>query len=404
MPPPPSSTSSADFDPKLHAVVVRQRLETLGSLAGGLASDLGAMFDGILAQTGTVETKLAPDHPARTELALVQGTAHRGCTLTRRIATFADADGPAHAPQDLVAVLQTALLLLRSAAPTGMIVRSRFEVTRAPALVDAVALQQVVLILGFDAIEPRERDGATVDVTLRRHSLAAPSVAVGTLDRGAHLCISIAVTGARLFGPNAVQALTSATWDEVGLGRSLAVVRHLMLQHGGGIAVEQSETVGTVMHLYFPEPPAGPTSLDHGPAIRAARVAIIEDEESVARMTEQSLRLAGHSTTLLSGAAECLKHLQRDAHAYDLVIADQRLAGFTGLELAWALRERGIPTPVLIMSGTALLGTQPPAAALEAVHFLAKPFTLRELMQAVRAALDPAAQLGKSTDLSDVSF
>lgn len=113
---------------------------------------------------------------------------------------------------------------------------------------------------------------------------------------------------------------------------------------------------------------------------------MVEDEDSVRRLTERVLRAAGYAITAVSNPAEALKRLEHDGEQYDLLLTDVVLPGMDGWELAMRVREFSPSLRVLFTSGH-------PRSALPALsqhpeaRLLEKPYTRSQLLTAVREVL-----------------
>jgi DNA-binding NtrC family response regulator len=111
---------------------------------------------------------------------------------------------------------------------------------------------------------------------------------------------------------------------------------------------------------------------------------IIEDEEKLRRVMELQLRTAGFDLEQAGNAEDGLKL----ADSADLIITDLRLPGMDGLQLLSNLRERGLQTPIVVMTAFGSIETAVEAMKAGAVDFLPKPFSLDHLMAVVGKALE----------------
>ena len=116
----------------------------------------------------------------------------------------------------------------------------------------------------------------------------------------------------------------------------------------------------------------------------SARILIIEDEEKLRRVMELQLRTAGFDLEQAGNAEDGLKL----ADSADLIITDLRLPGMDGLQLLSNLRERGLQTPIVVMTAFGSIETAVEAMKAGAVDFLPKPFSLDHLMAVVGKALE----------------
>jgi CheY-like chemotaxis protein len=128
------------------------------------------------------------------------------------------------------------------------------------------------------------------------------------------------------------------------------------------------------------------------PAPGTRRVLFVDDEETVLRLAVQALEFSGYHARSCSSARECLDLLSHAPDSFDLIISDQRMPGLSGVEMIGALRADGNRTPVLLVSGSLNAVTERQLRELAPARFIAKPFTLAEMLQAVAELLaEPAA-------------
>ena len=390
---PPGRSSFADStaDP---SAVQRQRLETLGLLASGFAHDLNHLLTTIVTHAESAAALLAPQHPATAELALVRSAGQRASGLARRALQFGRGPLEARAPLNFVALVEETLPLLRAAIPRPIEFRPRFEIAAGFVVGEPNQLVQVLLNLALNAAQSITAGSGCIDLSVHRHPGGdAPAVDVGDLSTRPHLCLTLANTGtgldaaarARLFSPFFT---TKEAGHGTGLG--LAIVRDIVLEFGGGIAVEAGPDEGTRFHVYLPEAP--PLTTVAAPAVaRAAspaHIVIIDDEDTVVSLAEQALQFAGYRASSLPSTRECVAQLARDPRAFDLIITDQRMPELSGLEMLRSLRASGQTVPVVITSGSLAALSLRELQAVTPARFLAKPFTLADLLAVVRELLE----------------
>lgn len=126
-----------------------------------------------------------------------------------------------------------------------------------------------------------------------------------------------------------------------------------------------------------------------------ARILVVEDEAMLRELVEEELRDEGFEVAAAASARETLAKLEAGGR-WDLLLLDDQMPDVTGRQLLGMLRARGVETPAVFCSGTLSLSATE-RAKLGVVRVLRKPLGLRELVDAVRSALDAAAMsLGRS--------
>ena len=175
-----------------------------------------------------------------------------------------------------------------------------------------------------------------------------------------------------------------------GTGLGLAMVDGLTAQSGGKLVVRTRLYHGTTIELWLPAAGADSTTGDPisaaepvaaHPVSRRLRILAVDDDCLVLMSTLAMLEDLGHEVIGAPSGARALEIIQHDSRI-DLVIADQVMPGMSGLQLAKAIKACRAPLPVILATGYAEL----PPSAVPAIPRLAKPFTQRQLAEAVASS------------------
>ncbi len=387
-----------------HQLAQSQKMETLGNLAGGIAHDFNNLLAAILGYA-EIATGLLPDaHPALAKLANVRNAGQRAAELVRRILAFSRAGEQPRRPVRVAQVVEETLPLLRASLPSTIQIRSRVAPDADHTVLgDHTQLQQVLLNLCTNSAHAiGERTGGRLEITLEPLQIDnPPDLHAGAIPPGLALVLSVTDNGAgipreildRVFEP----FFTTKPIGE-GTGLGLSIVHSMVAAHGGGIQIESEPGVGTSFRIYLPtlsstsesnapvDLPAAPSAFPCG---NGERVAVIDDEESVALLTQQALERYGYRAEIMPDAPTCLESLRARPDAFSLVVTDQTMPLMTGLELVQALRASSIQTPVILLSGYSRALDPDLLPGLGRIGFLAKPFVLSDLLDHVHAIVRP---------------
>jgi two-component system cell cycle sensor histidine kinase/response regulator CckA len=176
-----------------------------------------------------------------------------------------------------------------------------------------------------------------------------------------------------------------------GTGIGLATVQSVVRTAGGFIEVESTLGKGTRFDIYLPAThERSPTRSDDPQDIPQASneyVALVEDQAAVRALAQNQLQLLGYQVGAFASAEDALRALGPETQV-DVLITDVVLRGMDGPTLVERLRERQPDLPVLYMSGYTDDHTLARGVDAASVHFLRKPFSIREIAQAVRNAID----------------
>jgi PAS domain S-box-containing protein len=235
-----------------------QRLEALGTLAGGIAHDLNNTLVPVVALSEALGRKYPDGHPDRGALQLIREAGERARDLVQRILTFSRRDTPNRRRLDLASFLRDTMRLVRASIPTTIAIEERLE-PAPPVLADPAQLHQVIMNLVTNAAQAIGTKLGTITVSL---SVAPKQV----LDDGDCPCVQLSVvdtgigmdeaTRKRIFEPFFT---TKQVGEGTGLG--LAMVHGIVASHGGRIEVASERGKGTRIDIFLPAPREAARSL-----------------------------------------------------------------------------------------------------------------------------------------------
>jgi len=368
-----------------------QKMEALGTLARGVAHDFNNILSAIL---GYAELSLAePDNPAGTDRYLRQLTrsVDRARDLVQRILSFSRGGSQAPLPLNLAEVVSEAVELMRPMLGANLEIHRDLEYGCGAVLADPAQLVQVVVNLCTNASQAIGAGRGNIWLELRQRDLDVEEArSTAALLPGPHVELVVADDGpgmddytrARIFDP----FFTTRHRDD-GTGLGLSVVRGIIHQLKGTVSVDSTPGQGTRFRILLPCVDETPVTLGATPEAQlddaggGETVLIVDDEDPVRQIAEQSLSAAGYRVLLAREGADALRLLEHRGGEVDLIITDQTMPGLQGHELAATLQAQGSHIPLVLISGT-----EPPS--MEGVaEFIAKPYSLAELHRVVRAVL-----------------
>lgn len=372
-----------------------ERLESLGTLAGGVAHDFNNMLTAIVGSADLALEQLPPGHPSHDDLLTIKSSASRSSSLTRQLLDFSRRGPLVTTPQRLDRLVQEAAALLVRVVPASVSVDVRTHSQRATRI-DAGRIEQAIVNLAVNARDAMP-DGGALTIALDDHDVSSGEA--GPVPAGRWVRLRVSDTGAgmppeilrRVFEPFFT---TKGAGEGSGLG--LAMVYGTVQHHGGHIHVDSTVGRGTTVTIWLPEA-VGDTITPEATAPAAAdravglRVLVAEDQPDVRVLIQRVLERAGHQVLLAVDGTEALAMADRHGAALDVVITDYDMPGLRGDQLALTLRERQRQLPIVLMSGFASEGW--PRELVDAAHtaLLEKPFSPDSLLRAIHDAVHSAA-------------
>jgi signal transduction histidine kinase/CheY-like chemotaxis protein len=370
----------------------RQRLESLGLLAGGVAHDFNNLLTVIRASVGFIGDGPLTESQ-RDDLALIADAEQSATHLTKKLLMLGHQEPPTFESADLNRVVREFLRLLERVIPAS-IQRDFVEAAALPKLrVDPRQLEQVLMNLALNARDAMPNGGRltieTQQVVVngeyrRAHPWAKP---------GRYVLLTVSDTGtgmppevvARVFEP----FFTTKPKGE-GTGLGLSVTWGIVQQHGGMVNCYSEVGVGTTFKIYLPAAEVHAASvgsrIDGAVPGGSERILIADDQPHVLTVLRRVLTTAGYVVTAVSDGANAID--VASAQVFDLHILDAVMPTLSGRETCERIRAVRPGARFLFTSGYG--GDALPAAFLKdmGIEVVAKPFDPDSMLRTVRATLD----------------
>ena len=387
-----------------------QKMEALGTLAGGVAHDFNNALAVIAGNVELARADLSASHPANASLDEIGKAARRARNLVLQILAFGRRRPPERKAIGLCPVVVDAVRLLRATLPANVTLNLHCDPAIPTVLADGSQVEQVLLNLCSNAWQAPPVPGRprTIEVDLTPHE-QVNGHGVRGLKPGRYACLSVRDNGPgmdeatrqRIFEPFFT---TKPVGEGTGLG--LAVVHTIVQAHEASIRVETTPGTGTLFRVYFPAferaapLPTLPEALVPPEKGHGERVLYVDDEEAIVLLTKRLLERHGYRVTGYSNPRAALAAVQADPEQFDLVVTDYNMPGLSGLELAVALKALRPALPVLMISGYITEELQHKAPAAGVRELIYKPDTVEALCRAV----DRAAKSLHSPDTQGRNF
>lgn len=371
-----------------------QKMEVIGQLTGGVAHDFNNL---LMVISGGLDVLDKRDDPARRERiksGMLQAV-NRGASLTRQLLTFARRQPLKPQPIDLRHQISEMRELLDRTLSGDISIDVDVDTGVWPVQADPAELELVLLNLCVNARDAMP-DGGTIIIS------ASNSVVDASGQRGDVVKITVADSGMGM-QPEVLKRVFEPffTTKDIGKGSGLglAQVYGFVEASGGSVEINSEPGVGTAVDLWLPrsieaslEATGNHSSRAQGDADRsvAGKILVVEDDDSVAMLVNDMLDQLGYSVTRVDGAAAALSVLASDAEP-DLMFSDIMMpGGINGVDLAKEVKQRHPKLPILLTSGYA--DVLKSAATAEGVEILPKPYSLRQLSEALRATIPDARE------------
>ena len=382
-----------------------QRLESIGTLAGGIAHDLNNLLSPIIMGVGVLKLTERDADDARI-IQYIEQSANRGAQLVKQVLSFARGVEGARVSVHAGYVIREVEEIARSTFPKNITFRTELAKNLRLVRADPTQLNQVLLNLCVNARDAMPA-GGHLTISARNLDLDAAAAAhLHDAAPGPYILIEVADTGTGM-APALIDKIfepfftTKAAGKGTGLG--LSTVLGIVRSHGGTVSVYSEIGKGSVFRIYLPEisgveaaDAAAPVAALPGAPIGAGEVVLlVDDAPTILSVAKEVLERQGFSVLLATDGAHAftLYHRHRDSIA--LVITDMMMPLMDGAALIVALRRIDPEIAVIGSSGLNDNHNQIKAAETGLEHFLLKPYTAATLLETVRAVLAARAERSK---------
>jgi PAS domain S-box-containing protein len=381
-----------------------QKLESLGTLAGGVAHDFNNILLAIDGNAKLAVSALPAGHPVLENLSQIVKAGARATDLVRRILSFSRPQEQKREPQPLQPVVEEALKLVRATLPAAIQIETTFAPDLPSIAMDSTQIHQIVVNLATNASHAiGDQPGIiAVHLTARmitpEHCMATPD-----LKEGPYVCLSVSDSGCgmeratldRIFDPFFT---TKPVGQGTGLG--LSVVHGIVSSYDGAVTVYSQPGKGTSFHLYFPAVPsvsADPPPLQKSPppSLHREHILYVDDEEALVSVITLVLERLGYQVTGHTDAGAALDDFRSRPRHFAAVVTDLSMPRMSGFDLARQLLHIRPDLPIIVTSGYIRPEDQAAAQELGIRRIILKPSTINEVGQALdevfRAVTSPSS-------------
>ncbi len=367
-----------------------QRLESIGTLAGGIAHDLNNALAPILMVTGLLRMQ----YPDATEMIdTVESSATRGANMVRQLLTFAkgvEGERLLVNPQHL---LKEMAKIIEGTFPKNIQLRTKYAKKLHPILGDATQLHQVLLNLCVNARDAMP-NGGTLTLEAENTKIDATyASAVPDAKPGHYVAWRVTDTGTgippeileRIFEP-----FFSTKGPDKGTGLGLSTVIGIVKSHGGFVQIDSVPGQGSTFSIYLPAdvssavdtavlPKVETTFCGHGETIL-----VVDDEANVRQATRAVLTSLNFKVVTADNGVEALVQVAEKRTELRAVITDLHMPNMDGLTFVRVLKSMLPEAGIIVASGRMEEREANEFKALGVVALLDKPFTQVKLEEALK--------------------
>jgi PAS domain S-box-containing protein len=370
-----------------------QRMESIGTLAGGIAHDLNNVLGPIMMSIDLLRMKFT-DPASRELLGMINSSAQHGADMVRQVLSFARGVTGRRMELQVKHLIKDIAKIATDTFLKSIVVRAGIPEGLWTLVGDPTQLHQVLLNLCVNARDAMPNGGT---LTLAAENLALDARSAGVhpeAQPGQYVLLTVQDSGNGM-SPEVVERIFDPffTTKEVGKGTGLGLSTTLGIvkSHGGFVRVCSEPGTGTTFRVYLPahsEFSRGDAELEPElPRGRGEVILVVDDEMVVREITRQTLESFGYRVLLARDGAEAVNVYTEFRAEIAVVLTDMMMPVMDGAATIEVLRQLNPEVCIVAASGLSTQGRVAHAAKLGAKHFLTKPFTTETLLKTLEEVL-----------------
>ena len=367
-----------------------QRLESIGTLAGGIAHDLNNILSPIMMSVEMLNMN-STDAESRRWLEMIRENTERGAELVKQVLTFARGMSGDRVTIQVKHIVKDLIRVLQETLPKSIQVRFEIEPELWPIDGDPTQIHQVLMNIAINARDAMPSGGTIkfkaanviIDENYARMNIDA--------EPGNYVMLTVTDTGTGM-APEVAQRIFDPffTTKEVGKGTGLGLSTTLTIvkSHGGFLNVYTEPQKGSRFSVYFPsaDQEAGASIVPDEnklPGGNNELILVVDDEENIRQVAAATLERFGYRVTVANDGTDALATFAQQRDEIAVVVTDMAMPYMDGAALVRALRKIDPEVKIIAMSGLMSAGQTAELRSQKINNFLTKPFTAEALLTAL---------------------
>jgi len=377
-------------------LIQTQKIEALGTLAGGVAHDFNNILSAIIGYSELASLDVSDNDQLKNYISHILKASERAKELVGQILSFSRQSQEVYKPVEINTIANEVLNLLRATLPSTIEIHQ--DINSDNGIINAVPTQihQLLMNLCTNAASAMEAEGGLLEIGLKNEKISS-SQGKNQLDiePGIYIVLTVRDTGHGM-APGVLEKIFDPYFTTKqkgkGTGLGMAVVLGIVKSHHGGISVISKPREGTTFRVYFPvlenELKTERADICHTLPKGDECILFVDDEEDILNIGSRMLTRLGYEVITKSNSIDGLDLFKEQPGRFDLVITDMNMPKLSGEKLAIEMMKIRPDIPIILCTGFSEKINKDMAQRIGIKEFSIKPLGLRDLAEITRKALD----------------
>ncbi|HOR45866.1 MAG TPA: ATP-binding protein [Spirochaetota bacterium] len=382
----------AEFAAKINQ---SQKMEAIGTLAGGVAHDFNNIIGGIMGLAEISLDEVKDNTDLRDNLNQIITACRRARDITTQLLSITYKTEKKYEPVSFNGIIRDSVILLKATLPASVSIKVTDNAEEDTVLADHAGISQIIINLCTNSAHAMNYSG---DIRIRTSNADIDEYLMQKnpeLLLGKHFLLEVSDTGCgipkdivdRIFEP-----FFTTKEKGKGTGLGLSIIHGIVKNHGGVITVYSEEGIGTTFRIFFPLAADRVKSVvaeEYNPdSVKDALVLFVDDEELLVKVGEKILSNMGNKTVSFANPMEALAYFENNAESIDAVITDMAMPKMNGLKLAEKIHAVKKDVPVILCSGYSDELMKENTDMKDISRLIMKPFSAGELAKVLTEVLN----------------
>jgi PAS domain S-box-containing protein len=373
-----------------------QKMQAIGTLAGGVAHDFNNMLGAILGNVALALQDVQPGSGLMESLEEIEKAGKRARDLVRQILAFSRKESTRRERIAVGDLVNETIGLVRVGMPPGVEIRTVITPNLPQIMGDPTEVLQAILNLCTNALDAVRACGRVTVEAHAGHPDESTCQALG-LEPGQYVTVQVGDDGAGMSTEvmaHVFEPFFTTKPVGMGTGLGLSVVHGAMRTHHGAVHVDSTPGAGSVFTLYFPaiiakidDQAATPPAVAQASGGHGEHVMYVDDDEALVYLVERMLTRNGYRISTFTDPKAALATLARDPEAIDVLITDYNMPGMSGLDVARQAKSIRTALPLILCSGYVTPEVEAAAGVAGVDAVMHKPNQVEEMWGAISKVL-----------------